>query len=145
MNKLSFLAFFAALTTSTAAYAHEYQLGELHLIHPHASSTTPGQTSGAAYFGIKNTGKNGDRLTAATSPIAKAVEFHTMSMTGNVMKMREVAHIDVTPATTIKMKPGEGVHLMLIGLKQPLKPGDKFPLNVSFEKSGKINLSVTVD
>jgi copper(I)-binding protein len=34
---------------------------------------------------------------------------------------------------------------MLVGLKQPLQAGDKFPMTLSFEKAGKVEVSVTVD
>lgn len=33
---------------------------------------------------------------------------------------------------------------MLIGLTQPLKAGDKFPLTLTFQKAGKIEVSVHV-
>jgi hypothetical protein len=42
------------------------------------------------------------------------------------------------------MRPGEGYHFMLIGLKKPLNAGDKFPLTLNFEKAGRIEVSVTV-
>ena len=34
---------------------------------------------------------------------------------------------------------------MLIGLKQPLKAGDKFPLLLRFKKSGEIGVAVWVE
>ncbi len=68
-----------------------------------------------------------------------------MSMDGNVMKMREVDGIEIKPATRVAMQPGEGYHIMLIGLKKPLKAGDKFPLTLTFEKSGKVEVSVWVE
>jgi hypothetical protein len=43
------------------------------------------------------------------------------------------------------MKPGDGYHLMLVGLKQPLKPGERFPLTLIFENAGRIELMVNVD
>ena len=113
--------------------------------HPYARSTVPGQASGAAYLTIENQGKQADKLIAITSPVAKSVEIHTMSMEGDVMKMREVQSIELKPHAKIAMNPGDGYHIMLIGLKQPLKRGDKFPLTLSFENSGKVDVSVTVE
>jgi copper(I)-binding protein len=34
---------------------------------------------------------------------------------------------------------------MLVGLKQPLKIGDKFPLTLIFEKAGKAEVTVWVE
>jgi copper(I)-binding protein len=71
--------------------------------------------------------------------------MHTMSMDGNVMKMREVSSIELKPSVKVSMKPGDGYHIMLIGLKQPLKIGDKFPLTLTFEKAGKAEVTVWVE
>jgi copper(I)-binding protein len=142
---------FAVLATATAlfahipAFAHDYQAGELWIGHPHARATVPGQTSGAAYLAIENKGKSADRLVAIASPVSKSVELHTMSMDGNIMKMREVQQIDIQPSGKILMTPGDGYHIMLIGLKQPLKIGDKFPLTLTFAKAGKTEVSVWVE
>jgi copper(I)-binding protein len=146
MHFRSIITLAAALAISaSAAAAHEYKLGDLRIIHPHARPTVPHQPSGAAYIGIENNGKNADKLIAVTSPVAKTAEIHSMSMQGNVMKMREVENIDIAPSAKIQMKPGDGYHIMLIGLNQPLKPGDKFPLTLTFEKAGKLDVSVSVD
>ncbi len=44
---------------------------------------------GAVYFRtIENTGTEPDRLLAARTPVAAAVELHHMAMDGDVMRMR---------------------------------------------------------
>jgi copper(I)-binding protein len=134
-----------ALTLGTTAYAHDYKAGELTIAHPYARATVPNQPTGAAYMTIENTGKNVDKLIGATSPIAKSVQLHSMSMQGNVMKMREASEIELKPSTKTEMKPGDGYHLMLFGLKQPLKAGDKFPVTLTFEQAGKAEISVWVE
>ena len=62
----------ASLSLCSAAFAHQYQLGDLKIIHPHARPTMPGQTSGAAYMDIVNSGKMSDKLTAISSPTDRA-------------------------------------------------------------------------
>lgn len=138
-------AFAAALTAGTAVHAHDRKVNSLHIEHPYARATVPHQPSGAAYLTIENKGKDGDRLIAVTSPVAKSVEIHTMSMDGNVMKMREVPAIELKPSARLVMQPGEGYHLMLLGLRRPLKAGDRFPLTLTFEKAGKTEVSVAVE
>ena len=136
------LAVAAALGAS--AYAQEYKLNELRIERPYARATVANQPAGGAYLTIENKGKAADRLIGASSPVARKVEIHTMSMADNVMKMREVDGIDLKPSTKIEMKPGEGYHLMLMGLQKPLKAGEKFPLVLTFEKAGKTEVSVVV-
>lgn len=133
---------FAALCAS--ASAHDYQAGTLHIDHPYARATVPGQPSGAVYMTLENQGKTSDRLIAAETPAAKKTEIHTMSMEGNVMKMRQVDGIELAPAAKVAMKPGDGYHMMLLGLNQQLKAGDKLPLTLTFEKAGKVEVSVLV-
>jgi copper(I)-binding protein len=53
---------------------------------------TPGRAeNGAAYLTIVSPVP--DRLTGASSPVAKKVELHTMSMEGGVMRMRPLGGI----------------------------------------------------
>jgi periplasmic copper chaperone A len=139
------VALIGTVSLASAVYAHDYQLGDIQIKHPFARATVPGQTSGAAYLDLKNTGKKDDELVKAESTIAKSVELHEMKMSGDVMKMRHVDDIDVDAGEEVNMQPGRGYHIMLIGLKQPLKVGDKFPLTLTFEKAGKIDVVVNVE
>jgi copper(I)-binding protein len=145
MHFRSIMTAVAALVISASASAHEYKLGDLRIAHPHARATVSGQPTGAAYFGIENIGKSADKLIAVASPAAKTAQIHTMSMEGNVMRMREAENIEIAPSAKIVMKPSDGYHIMLIGLNQPLKAGDKFPMTLTFEKAGKVDVSVWVD
>jgi copper(I)-binding protein len=140
-----FLIATALATASILAHAHSFKVGDLQVIHPHARATVPGQPSGAAYFSIENAGKTADKLIAVSSPIAKSAEIHTMTMEGNVMKMREASAIDLAPGAKVSMKPGDGYHIMLMGLTKPLKKDDKFPMTLTFEKAGKVDVEVRVD
>jgi copper(I)-binding protein len=140
-----FAAIVMALSIASAANAHDYKVGTLSIAHPHARATVPNQPAGAAYMTIENKGTDADKLVGGTTPIARSVQLHSMSMEGNVMKMREVASLEIKPSEKLMLQPGNGYHIMLIGLKQPLKPGDKFPMTLNFEKSGPVDVSVHVE
>lgn len=144
MHLRSILTFAVALLASSLAGAQEYKVKDLRISDAYARATAPQQPAGGAFVTIENKGNATDKLVAAASPVAKSVEIHTMSMEGNVMKMREVPGIELKPAAKLVMKPGDGYHLMLMGLQQPLKAGDKFPLTLTFEKAGKTEVSVVV-
>lgn len=139
-------AFSAAIILfCSAAAAHEFKVGDIHVGHPYARTTVPGQPSGGVYLSLENKGKKADKLVAASSPAAKTVEIHTMSMDGNIMRMREVSHIEVAPAAKVDMQPGSGYHIMLMGLTAPLKTGDRVPMTLTFEKAGKVDVQVNVE
>src|SRR5205823_7300517 len=86
----------------------------------------------------------GDRLTGISTPAAKKAELHTMSMDGNVMKMRPLAGLDLPAGQKVALKPG-AVHIMLMGLSEPLRAGQSFPLTLRFEKSGGREINVVVE
>lgn len=146
MNFRSITLFAASALLAASVGAQEYKVGDLSIDHPYARATVPGQTSGGAYLTLENRGNSADALVAAQSPAAQSVEIHTMAMSdNNVMRMREVSAIDIQPKGKIVMQPGDGYHLMLIGLKAPLKAGDKLPLTLTFRKAGKVETTITVE
>lgn len=103
---------------------------------------TTGTSPGAAYLVIE-AGPQPDRLIAAASPRAARVELHTMTMQDNVMRMRELNAIEIPANATTKLAPG-GLHLMLMGLTAPLRPGETVPITLTFEKAGPRQVEVKV-
>jgi periplasmic copper chaperone A len=73
------------------------------------------------------------------------IELHTHIMDGDVMRMREMeGGIPLPPGETVKLQPG-GFHIMLLGLKQGLAAGSRFPLTLTFEKAGSVQVDVPVE
>ncbi len=138
------LAAALSLLPAIGAWGHDYRVKDIRVDHPFATPTVQGAPTGAVYFTLTNQGKAADRLLGASTPRAKRVELHTMTMAGDVMRMREVSAIDVKPGQPVKMQPGASNHLMLIGLSAPLKSGDRFPMTLRFEKAGSVEVEVLV-
>ena len=107
--------------------------------------TVSAQKVSGAFMEI--TGKSTVRLLSAESPVAATVEIHNMTMQNGIMKMFPVGGIDIPAGKTVKLASG-GYHLMLMGLKQQMKAGDKVPLKLTFELADKkreiLELSVEV-
>jgi periplasmic copper chaperone A len=98
----------------------------------------------AIYLSIMNHGSTDDRLLTASTPAATSTQIHETQMDGDVMKMREMQGGLALPAgTTIQLAPG-GIHIMLTGLKSPLKKGDVVALELIFEKAGLQKVDVPV-
>lgn len=135
----------AAAVVSTAAYGHGVSHGDLVLDHPYAVPSLAGVNNGAAYLrGIKNQGDQPERLLSTSSPVAARVELHRMALDAGVMRMREVAAIELPPHTVTPLRHNGAYHLMLMDLKQPLKDGDRFDLTLNFERSGSQTVKVWV-
>ncbi len=135
---------FALALSSAPALAEDYKLKNLVIDHPYARATPPGATTGGAYVTVENMGATPDKLLAASTPAAKFVEIHQMSMNGGMMTMRAVQGIEIKAGARIELKPG-GYHLMLLDLKKPLRTGAKIPLTLVFEKAGKLEVSAWVE
>lgn len=105
-----------------------------------------GGTNGAVYMTIENRTDEDDRLVAAETDIAGAVELHTVNMAEGVMQMREVEDGIEVPAggsEVVVLEPG-GLHAMLIDLNQALEVGDTFAVDLEFESAGTITVEVEV-
>ena len=136
----------AVLCAAGVAAAHGATAGDVRVDHPFATPSLGGARNGAAYIAtLENTGSRPDRLLRASAAVAARTELHTMSVDdGGVMRMREVAEIALAPGAAVKMRPGQGLHIMLMELKQPLKEGDSFPMTLEFERGGKVEVKVVV-
>ncbi len=115
----------------------------LHIIDPYVRAVPASQEQTAAYMTLRNTGPKTVTLTQAASPAARAVELHTVMEEGGVKKMRPVAKIDVPAGGETQLKPG-GLHIMLIGLKQPLAEGAKVALTLTFADGSRRELTAPV-
>jgi hypothetical protein len=98
--------------------------------------------TGVVYLTITDTGAP-DRLTGASSPIAAGADLHESFTDHGVARMRNVAALPVEPGKPVTLAPG-GYHIMLTGLKQPLKQDDRFSVTLMFEEAGPVTAEVTV-
>ena len=107
-------------------------------------ATLPSQTTGMVLLTI--TSKQAATLIGASSLAAKSVELHSMTHENGMMKMREVKAIDLPMGKTVNFE-NSGYHLMLIGLKTPLKASDNVHLTLKVKVAQhvkKIKISAVV-
>lgn len=128
----------------SSALGHDARIGNLHIDHAWARATPTLAKAGAAYLVISNDGEEMDRLIAVATPAAKKASLHTVVMEDDIMKMRPVRAIEVHPGTPSVLKPGE-LHVMLMGLRAPLEEGTSFPLTLTFETAGSVEVEVVVE
>jgi copper(I)-binding protein len=107
------------------------------------SRPAPAGGNGVGYVVLQNGGK-ADRLVSASTPVAGRVEIHeSMVMGGKAMMHPRPRGIDLPAGKTVALKP-ESLHLMLLGLKKPLKVGETVPVTLKFEKAGAVTVSFDV-
>jgi copper(I)-binding protein len=105
----------------------------------------PAPVNTGGYLTIVNSGAEADALIAASAAgeLSEAVELHTVIEEGGMMKMRPVEKIEVPANGEAVLKPGS-FHVMFVGMKQELKPGDTVKLTLTFEKAGSVEVEAVV-
>jgi hypothetical protein len=121
-----------------------FKAGGITVQAPWSRATPGGAQVAGGYMTITNNGKDADRLTGGTFPLASRFEIHEMKTEGGVMTMRPIPEgLEIKPGETIEFKPG-GYHLMFMGLKQGLKEGRSVKGTLTFEKAGTIEVEYRV-
>jgi copper(I)-binding protein len=116
-------------------------LAEVTITNAWVRGTVPAQTSTGAYMTLKST--EDVKVVAASSPAAKVVEIHEMSMNGTTMEMRAVPALPLPAGKVVEMKSG-GYHVMLMGLAKPLGKDDVVPITFTVEDKGGKRTTVEV-
>lgn len=128
-----------------AAAESATRVGDIALSHAWTRATPPNAKAGGGFVIIENTGGADDRLVAASAPVSARTELHEMAVVDGIMKMREMADgIPVPAGATVELKPG-GLHVMFMGLAEPLKEGGRVPVTLTFEKAGTVTVDFTIE
>jgi copper(I)-binding protein len=131
-----------ATTLAMPAQAEDVTAGNLKISAPWVRATPKGASVGAGYLKITNAGSTPDRLIGGSSDVSSRFEVHEMSMDNGVMKMRPVgAGIEIKPGQTVELKPG-GYHVMFVGLKKQIAPGETVKATLAFERPSRCRLTV---
>ena len=118
--------------------------GALAVDNAWARFSAPGMTMSGVFMNIDNESGHDDVLVGGSTPVGDKVELHNHVNDNGVMRMREVpGGIAVAAGETVKLQPG-GLHMMLMGLKKPLKVGDTFALTLKFKQAKPQTVTVTV-
>ncbi|HEY0630027.1 MAG TPA: copper chaperone PCu(A)C [Sphingomicrobium sp.] len=104
---------------------------------------TRGDSPAAVYVAINNKGSADDRLVGVFTDHAAMAMVHQTELVDGVARMRMAGEINIPAGQRIEMVPG-GTHIMLQGLRAPLKTGDSFNLVLKFRKSGDRTVMVDV-
>ncbi|BCU07955.1 copper chaperone PCu(A)C [Allochromatium tepidum] len=110
---------------------------------PYVRAVPPGQPNSAAFMTLHNTGTEDRALIGAESPAAETVELHTHVEEGGLMQMRRIERIALPAGETTTLAPG-GLHIMLIGLKSELAPGQTVELTLIQDDGERLAIQAPV-
>ena len=122
------------------------RLGQQSLIsveQAYIRSSIPGTTITSSYMIIENKGEKTVTLLGANSKVSPRIEIHQHTMSGGMMRMRQVESIDIKAKQRIVLQPS-GLHLMLFDVKKPLKAKQKVELTLNFLNESSVIIQVPV-
>jgi len=130
---------FGLLATGVGpALAHSYKQGDIAIGHAWAHSTE-GDVA-AVYLPLLNRGEAPDNLVGASTPIARDVRIRS-EKDGKVHWPEAVPLAPDKPIALAAWRQ----HLWLVGLRRPLKAGERFVMTLEFEKAGRVEIEVFVE
>ena len=89
--------------------------------------TIPGQASATLQLNL--TTIKPVNLMSVSSPVAESIEIHSLTKVKGAMKTQVVSSLPLVDHRTITFG-SRGLFLMMTGLKQPLKIGDRVPISL---------------
>jgi copper(I)-binding protein len=127
-----------------SVYAADFNIGDLTVETPWARATPGKARSGVVYLTILNRSNAPDKLISISTSAAKRAEIHGSQMKGGMMTMQRFGSLTLRPKSSVLLRPG-GLHVMLMGLKAPLKRGGNFDMTLKFEKAGLLTVNVVIE
>lgn len=133
---------FLSVILIVMTFAMPAHAAAIEISNPMAKAQTDLSAPGGIFMTIVNKG-GADKLVSIKTPVAKMAQIHNSKMKMGKMRMRRKTTLSVGANSTVELVDG-GLHIMLIGVKAPLKSGASFPLTLVFQNAGTIDVTVLV-
>lgn len=126
------------------ASAPAHAAGKLVIENGYVREMPPGQTVSAAFMVLRNGTDQPIAIVAAATDAAERAEIHTHKHDGDGMRMEKVVRLEIPAHGQQVLQPG-GHHLMLIGLRHPLKAGATVGITLLDEMGKSYRASLPVN
>jgi len=128
---------------TTPASVAPVAANDISVKNPSIQTMPNGAMAAAVFMELDNKGAKPEFLVAANSPVATQTQLHRMVEQNGVESMRQIDRIAIKPNSDRELQKG-GLHVMLMGLKQPLKSGDKVPVTLIFADGSSVAVEAMV-
>ena len=132
----------ASLAAAEEDEDHVAQKGDVRVVHAWSRATDADE--GVVFMDIESLGGGGDRLTGAESEAAERVEIHGAVLKDGELASQPLDVIEIPAGGEFVLEPG-AVFLKLVGLKQPLRQGEEFGVELLFAEAGELDVHVLVE
>lgn len=138
-----FIGVFLAGWLATVAFATPTDGSSVAVLTPWVRAVPPVSQGTAAYMVLQNTGSEDVQLVSASSDIANHVMIHHTVSSNGMSSMQKAGALVIRPGEQLQLKPG-GLHIMFMGLSEPLVTGQAVPVSLVFTKAGTQSFTVEV-
>ncbi|MFT7131637.1 MAG: copper(I)-binding protein [Cyclobacteriaceae bacterium] len=111
--------------------------------HGWARATPSGAKVGAVYARLSNPGVHRVTISGIYTTVARSAQVHETREVDGMMQMRHVDPLALAAGANIDLAPG-GMHLMLMGLTEPLTAGMTFDVIFDLADGQQLTLPVVV-
>lgn len=106
---------------------------------------SPGVADTAAFYvSLVNQGDVDDVLIGAESDRCADAQLHETVMEEGTMSMSHLPSIVLTAGSDLEMAPA-GIHIMCMGVTEPLAVGESVSITLTFEELGELTVSAPVE
>ncbi|MEZ5217627.1 MAG: copper chaperone PCu(A)C [Ilumatobacteraceae bacterium] len=118
----------------------------LRVTDPWVRPSPPGADEAAIYLRIDNESDVPDSLLGSNSPACLSTHLHMTSEDSQGVSSMDplTGAYEIAAHSTLELDP-LGIHVMCVELADPLVEGASFPLNLWFERAGKVVVEVAVE
>lgn len=134
-------AFHRMAVVLTLAFGVESAFAGVTVEAPWIRGVVAGQSVTGAFMRIRST--EATVLVGVSSPAAEVAGVHRTAMVDGMMGMEPVDSLAVPAHGSVALEPG-GFHVMLTGLRAPLRAGQRVPLVLTFRASDGREQKLTV-
>lgn len=120
----------------------DFKIGNISISDIWARPTYGKSLNTAVYMNIRNQGSV-DYMNKIKTNIARIADLHKTVTEQGISQMVHINRLALPVGVDVKLQP-KSLHIMLIGLKKPLKSGDKFNITLFFQNAGQITVNVPV-
>jgi periplasmic copper chaperone A len=144
LAKFRLLALWAALMLLISSTAFSETMAQMIEIKaPVIDSQIAKNEAAQVYMQIKNNTANTYEIVAATSPAASKIQFREPGNT--ISSSEKIRRSIILPKNSEKDLQVGGLHVLLIGLKKSLVPGEAVPLTLIFSDGSWVTVNATVN
>jgi len=115
----------------------------IRVVDAYSREMLPSVSNIVFYLTIINVGSHGVSLESVNSGVAESAMIHRSAMGNGMMTMEHLPELYIAPREDARLEPG-GIHIMLVGLKRPLRAGDSTRLNLSFSNGVVLRVDVPI-